>query len=171
MGQVWAGVIVVCLIAAPARAAGSAADDARHVRGTGRLANTVIALAIEHSPTVADLIGQLDRSDVFVYVNVAPLDLPNAKTGLLASPGPYRYLLVSININRSPGQQVVLLGHELQHALEIAEAPDVRDGRTMAALFRRIGWSSGATNQFETHLAQAIGDRVRRDLGARVSAF
>jgi hypothetical protein len=146
-------------------------DLSSHVRTTGKIAQQVVASAVEQSPTVAHLIGQLDQSDVFVYVSVLPIDIPTAKTVLLASPGQFRYLHIYINSAQTPKQRVILLGHELQHALEIADAPEVRDGQTMAALFRRIGWSAGAPDKFETHLAQAVGARVRRDLLSHTTAY
>jgi hypothetical protein len=166
MGRVWAGLCVVCLFAAPLRAS----EAVPHVRGTGKFARAVVASAIRASLTIADLVQRLERSDVFVYVEVAPIEVRTAKTILLAAPGPFRYLLVSIHIDQPPDQQIVLLGHELQHALEIAEAPGVRDDAALAALYRRIGWMAGGANKFETHLAQATGARVRRDLVARMRA-
>ena len=39
---------------------------------------------------------------------------------------------------------VALLGHELQHAAEVADAPDVQTVGQFAALYRRIGVPSGA---------------------------
>jgi hypothetical protein len=163
MGHVWAGLCVVYLLGAP----GSVPDLSSHVRATDKAARQVVASAIERSPTVAHLITQLNRSDVFVYVSVRGIDIPTAKTVLLASPGKLRYLHVLINVTQSPGQRLVLLGHELQHALEIANAPEVRDRATLAALFRKIGWTAGSPNKFETHLAQEVGARVRRDLVIR----
>jgi hypothetical protein len=171
MGQVWAGLCVVCLLASPASAGTQREEPSSNVRGTGKLAKKLIASATEHSPTVEYLIRRLNESDVFVYVTVTQIDIPTAKTVLLACPGPYRYLHVSINATLPPEERLVLLGHELQHALEIADAPEVRDNLTMAALFKRIGWRAGAPNKFETHLAQAMGARVRRDLISRPSAY
>jgi hypothetical protein len=141
------------------------------VRATGPFSKKLLAAAIAHSPTVADLVQRLERSDVFVYVEVATIDIPTAKTVLLATPGPYRYLLVSINYGQSPEQRAILLGHELQHAVEISEAPEVRDSGTLRALYRRIGWSAGAADKFETYLAQATGARVKRDIQSKLSAF
>jgi hypothetical protein len=47
----------------------------------------------------------------------------------------------------------------------------VRDNGTLAALYRRIGWSAGADNKFETNMAQAVGARVKRDIQSKLSAF
>ena len=148
-----------------------AQSTAHRVRGTGKIAESLIKSAAERSPTVSYLLRRLDKSDVFVYLTVGYTDVPTAKTVLLACPGPYRYLHVTINAAQPPAQKVVLLGHELQHALEIAEAPEVRDNTPMAALFRRIGWRAGSANKFETHLAQAVGARVRRDLVSSGGAY
>ncbi len=163
MGRAWAGLCVVCLFGAPLRAS----DAVPHVRGTAKISEALVASAIRESLTVANLARQLDRTDVFVYVEVAPIDIRTAKTVLLAAPGPFRYLLISIHLDQPPDQRVVLLGHELQHAVEISEAADVRDDASLAALYRRIGWKAGGEKKFETLLAQAAGARVRRDLVSR----
>jgi hypothetical protein len=55
------------------------------------------------------------------------------------------------------------IAHEVQHALEIADAPDVVDRRSPAVLYRRIGHVSGV-NSFETIDAQAMQRRVCREL-------
>jgi hypothetical protein len=59
----------------------------------------------------------------------------------------------------------------LQHVLEIAEARDVRDKKGLIALYQRIGLHKGATNQFETLLAQEMGRRARRDMINRPAAL
>jgi len=55
------------------------------------------------------------------------------------------------------------LAHELQHAVEIAQAPEARDAQALEALMRRIGWCRGG-RLFETGAALAIEARVRLEL-------
>ncbi len=57
--------------------------------------------------------------------------------------------------NHQP-QQVAWLAHELQHALEVAAATEVRDVEGLRRLFARIGTDLG-NGQFETDAAVAVG--------------
>lgn len=61
---------------------------------------------------------------------------------------------------------VAILGHELQHAAEIAAAPWVHDAGTLARLYRRIGLRLGS-NAFDTAAAQRP---VRADADATATA-
>ena len=59
------------------------------------------------------------------------------------------------------------LGHELFHAVEIAETPSVVSAETLADLYSRIGRKtsdSRGVRTFETEAAAAAGLRARRQL-------
>jgi hypothetical protein len=59
------------------------------------------------------------------------------------------------------------LGHELQHAVEIADAREVTDNDTVAKLYRRIGHElepCQGRRRFDTAAAREIGDRVLLEL-------
>jgi hypothetical protein len=167
MGRVGAVLCIVCLLASRAWAEG----EFPHVRGTAGHARWLIEMATTYSVTVSALVNKLAKTDVVVYVRIAPIGSGTATTSLLNTSGPIRYLLVSIDTNHTPEEMVGMLGHELQHALEIAEARSVRDEAGLVALYRRIGLHKGAMNRFETHLAQAIGRQARKDLLSRPAAL
>jgi hypothetical protein len=62
------------------------------------------------------------------------------------------------------------LGHELFHAIEIAEEPSVVSADTLADLYARIGRKTGDSaghRTFETEAAAAAGLRARRQLTTR----
>jgi hypothetical protein len=59
---------------------------------------------------------------------------------------------------------VMLLGHELRHALELADAPDVRDAAALVSLYRRIGDSYSDGHRYDTAAARETGRRVRSEL-------
>jgi hypothetical protein len=65
-------------------------------------------------------------------------------------------------------QLLGLLGHELQHAAEIAAEPAVLDDRSLSALYRRIGFRSGPAtgDHFDSDAAIDAGDRVTREAHA-----
>lgn len=167
MGRVWAVAGIVCLMTAPV----ATAEEGPRVRGVGGYARWLIQMAGTYSLTVSQLTDELEKSDVVVYVRIAPMDDGTARTVLLNSAGPVRYLLTTIDINQGPDALVEMLGHELQHAVEIADARQVRDEAGLVALYRRIGLHRGATNRFETALAREMGRRARRDLVNRPAAL
>ena len=59
---------------------------------------------------------------------------------------------------------IAIAGHELQHALEVAAHPKVRDGKGMRALYERIGIRTGSFDRYDTAEAQSMGRRVRAEL-------
>lgn len=163
MGRAGAVLCVVCLLASTA----SAEDDLGHVRGTNGYAGWLVRMAQAYSVTVSSLSATLSKSDVVAYVRIAPIGTGTAKTVLLNASGPVRYLLITIDDGHAPDGLVEMLGHELQHAVEIAAARDVRDEASLARLYQRIGLHRGAKNNFETLLAQQMGRRARGDLSNR----
>jgi hypothetical protein len=120
--------------------------------------------SVTRSSIVEGLLQELEQSGVVVYLSDS---MPGAVAGplsyltYLSNDEKARYLLVRIDRWRTtPYERIALLGHELQHALEVAAAPEVRDPRGLAKLYRRIGWES-QPGKFETRAAQDVGNRVR----------
>jgi hypothetical protein len=143
------------------------ASPLRHVRGVGGGMNSVIAEGIARSQTFRDLVARLNRADVIVYAEQAH-DLPmsiSARMLLLPSAQPrFRYVRVQIRAGRSVKEAVALLGHELRHAVELADAPDVRDEAALVLLYRRIGESYPGGHRYDTAAAREAGRRVRSEL-------
>ena len=72
---------------------------------------------------------------------------------------------VVVNPKRPINQILAMIGHELQHAIEISEAPSVVDEATMAGLYRRIGVKSCGNRAracYETRGAQVTGATHRQ---------
>jgi hypothetical protein len=59
---------------------------------------------------------------------------------------------------------LALIGHELQHALEVLEHPEVIDVPTMEAMYRKIGIPIAGQRGFETSAARAAGTAVHSEL-------
>ena len=130
-------------------------------------ATELLASARERSSIVATLLEQLDGTDVIVYVTdlAAPSGHgPLSHMVYLTNDASSRYVLVRIDHWRvSPVERIALLGHELQHALEVASAPEVRDSLGLKGLYKRIGWES-QKDRYESEAAKAVGNRVRSEL-------
>jgi hypothetical protein len=138
----------------------------RHVRTTNPRVQHLLEMGVSRSPTFASLLALLNASDVIVYIEQTA-DMPKTLEGrLLLMPlaNQQRYLRIQINRNGSPTELISLMGHELRHAIEVAEATDVRDEPALERLYRRIGMPSAALHTYDTDAAQSTGRRVRKEL-------
>lgn len=143
---------------------------ASRLRPADGIAAHVLERGLACCLTIAALVQELEASDLIVYVETAVLSNPaTARTVLMGAVKNNRYVRVTLNRTTSPEGLIELLGHELQHAVEIARAPEVRDGDAMVALYQRIGLRKGSTNRFETQLARDTGHRVRAEIASRPS--
>jgi hypothetical protein len=141
-----------------------------HTRPLSPGISSLLAEAKEKSSIVTGLINDLEQTDVVVYITdsvVSNLRAPGSYLIFLSRDATTRYLLVRLARWRlSPQERIALLGHELQHALEVAAAGEVKDGAGLADLYRRIGWQ-GSVNQFESEAAQTTASRIRKELARR----
>jgi len=62
-----------------------------------------------------------------------------------------------------------LLAHELQHAVEVADAPDARDTESVQRLFARlaVAFGCGRASCLETQSARDVQNIVRKELAGR----
>jgi hypothetical protein len=121
--------------------------------------------ARRRSPTFEALLSRVEASDVIVYIESGRCGSPQVWSCVaIASGRPYRYLRVTLDTDHSRQLIIAQLAHELQHAVEIAEAPDVVDGATLRALYGRIGTRSSA-DAFETTAAIRVAARIAAELG------
>ena len=138
----------------------------RRVRGADNRMQELLKDGLRRSPTFASLLITLNRSDVIVYVERS-MTLPKETLGRLTMvpiPGRHRYLRIQIRAELPRNDAIALIAHEMRHALEVAEAVDVRDDGGMIKLYERIGHSSGGEHVYDTIGAQDTGRQVRREL-------
>jgi hypothetical protein len=165
-----AAMISVVVFATPSRAA--SADDSvmPHVRALDARLQALIEDGARRSPLFQSLLEAIERSTVIVYVGsrMMPTGLSGRLTLAGATPPPWRYLRIDIECRQSKDAQIATLGHELQHAVEIAEAGAIVDQRSIQTLYGRIGFALDSGRQrFESDAAREAGARVRRDLSSR----
>jgi hypothetical protein len=138
----------------------------RNVRSTQERTLRMLEAGAERSPTIARLRATLEQSDLIVYVQTVR-DLAPSIDGrmmLLNAGHGRRYVRIDIRQSLGSKEMLAIVGHELQHAVEIAGARDVRDDQSMIELYRRIGVSRDARSHFETLAARAAGYQVRSEL-------
>ena len=121
----------------------------------------------DESPTFRAIVDQLDESDLIVYVSRGSLaGQTSASTQLLSWTGGYRYVRVTLELDPDTDVGIAMLGHELRHALELADAPWVRDEEAVLSLYREIGYASCArpTPCYDTREAVDAGRQVLIEL-------
>ena len=113
----------------------------------------------------SSLVDRLAKSDVILYVRPDVTAKNNAmKLTFLAAKGGYRYLVIRVGAGRSKDQQLATLGHEMQHAVSIADASSVVDSASLRREFERVGKltqpSVGDDFFFESPVAEDVRRRI-----------
>jgi hypothetical protein len=82
--------------------------------------------------------------------------------------GGTRYVLVRVALFADRARQIAILGHELRHAVEVADAPTIVDSRSLERAYQRFGYENPravvAGRAFDTEAAVATGLRVWREM-------
>ncbi|HTM27540.1 MAG TPA: hypothetical protein VL225_20225 [Vicinamibacterales bacterium] len=137
----------------------------RHIRSDNAYVRKLLKSGYWRSPSFARLVSHLQVSDLFVQIEVVPR-LPSTIEGRMVSltrAHDFRYVRIQLELRGSPEDLIALLGHELQHATEVADATEVVGDEGLTSLYRRIGTLHGE-NQYETDAAEDMGRKVRREL-------
>jgi hypothetical protein len=140
-----------------------------HIRPESQDAHRLLDELIARSPTAEGLVDHLEQSNVIVYVRFRwfATDAINGHIGLASSDPHHRYLIIELACRRTRLQQLETLGHELRHAVEIADATSVTNAAALSQLYRRIGQpvsGVGALEAYETTAAADTGRQVRSEL-------
>lgn len=154
----------------PAPAAAQHAVDVRpaslsRVRAGDASAAALLRGGLSRSATFRAIVATIERSDLIVYVGTGSIRLPGQLQLLAATPG-CRHLRVTI---RRPGldtEMVAWLAHELWHAVEVAQAPEVTDQASLLAFYKRIGYGGSWDGTVESVKAQDIWTTVLREARA-----
>jgi hypothetical protein len=122
---------------------------------------------MERSVTLRALADRLEQLDVIVYLEMQPAlrkKLAGTLTWMAATPS-NRYVRISLNPEITRDALIAALGHELQHAVEVAEAPWVVDPASLQAYYQKHGISTAQhINGWDSLAARVTGDDVRREL-------
>jgi hypothetical protein len=165
----WAATLV---LAGSAGAAAAGVDQNGTLDG-GRVRSEDprIQVLIEHgqarSPTFRRLVRELNDSDVVVHV--LPGRVPPGLRGQLrhtvAAVEGLRYLFITVDARAAGPLAIAIIGHELQHALEVARAPEVGRSIRVDDYFEKIADAPCRSARcFETAAAMRIQEQVVREL-------
>lgn len=124
--------------------------------------------AFAGSPLVRDLVRQLEGSNLVVHIE-STRGLPIGVAGTMrfvSSRGGYRYVRIQLAADNRPEARAAVLGHELQHACELA-ASDAYDHDAVRRLFKSAGHNPGPSEDvFETRAAMLVERQVKAELRA-----
>jgi hypothetical protein len=161
-------VLVACL-AAPVRAGDE--GTVPHLRATDARILERVKEGCRRSSTFRRLVEEVEHSDLIVYFE-ATGQVPRtvqAYVQLAGAAPTVRFLRIAVKIPASADTLIAHLGHELQHATEIARATEVRDQAGMEALYRKIGDQNAAG--WDTAAARRVGlivlDELRHETHSR----
>jgi len=132
-----------------------------HLRPIDALAREFLAEAWRGSQAVRDLVEILETSDVFVQIEVRSQEATRGILRFMSGSPECRWVRITVRQFGKRRHLLAALAHELQHAVEIAEAPEARDLESVEALFRRIRRDEPT---FETDAALAVEEQVKQEL-------
>jgi hypothetical protein len=140
--------------------------DETRIRPMDEPSRTLLQQGLLRSATVRALAREIEASDVLVFMLVShePGNWRGETRFLTAAAGA-RMLQVKINGALELRDRLAMVGHELQHVLEVARAPGVVDQAGMLRLFEKLGHQRGPlSGRYETRAAQSIERQVRSEV-------
>jgi hypothetical protein len=141
------------------------------LRSADRDLMSLVVEGLARSSTLRDLVHHLERAQVIVYLSRGLLPpATEGRTRLLTAANGWRYLSIDFDWHLANFDLIARLGHELQHATEIADRAEVVDEPSLAALYERIGTKQSSPLSpvvaYETTRALEVGQQIYRELFA-----
>jgi hypothetical protein len=148
------------LIAALSAVAGqpAAAQAGPRVRSHSARIVAAIARGTGSSPTFRRLVETIDATDGLVFVDegICRVGVRACLVPTVTVAGPSRVLHILVNLRKAQGcGTVAMIGHELQHAIEVLGHPGIRTDIQVYNFFDLVG-RTGA-GRFETKAAIQAG--------------
>lgn len=163
-------ILGILLLTASASPAQEQPDFEYHVRSEDRDLRALIRHGTSVSPTFHSLVERLARTDIIVYVEERQFTQPRLEgaTSFVVASGGVRYLRIGVAPSHDRRRLLAIIAHELQHAVEVGESPEVVDSESMAeAYVRGLGYEKEryqGRRQFESQRAIDAGKRVMQEL-------
>lgn len=153
--------VITCLCTAALAAAPVPPVSTARLRPQGSRIAELLDRAKARSPTVQRIVDRLEAGDVIVYLELNDRLDPQVAACLtwMAATESRRIVRASLKPRLRDREAFALLAHELQHAVEVLEHPEVRSSDGLADLYTRIGHRSTSNDRhFDTPEAIATGE-------------
>ena len=145
----------------------AAADPPSRVRASHPRLVKLLVEGGERSATLRALVARLDASDLIVHIQAGPPGhgLAGAMQ-FVAATAFTRYLRVTVRTDLPAFELTALIGHELRHAVEVADSSVIRNESSFRQYYETQGRPTqrGGTVTFDTHAAVEAGQRVAVEL-------
>ena len=147
----------------------TAADEVPRVRVLNAEWRALIDSGSLGSATLRDLLAELEGSDTIVHIVKSMPDGRKSAAALqfIVASGGVRFLRIRIAAGLPDRITLSLIGHELQHALEVAREPAVVDQESFVQFYRRVGLTIAdrqAPPSYDTAAAREVQRRVFDEL-------
>jgi len=146
------------------------------VRSTDEYLIALVRDGYRRSPTFRTLVDALQDSNVIVLVQPGLCAGGRIRSCLVSVSGSARdrHIRIKIDPQHTIRDRLIAgIAHELQHAVEIAEDPNVTDAPSALKLYRRVAFGpcrEGLSEECETTRALATEKAVLTDLFRRMTA-
>jgi hypothetical protein len=144
------------------------ADPVSRLRPASAFVAGVIEEGLCRSATIRSMVATLQTSDVIVYVEMKRLSDRRVAAGLeyVGATTTDRILRVVLGFPLDRTTRIAMLGHELQHASEVAGAPEIRSQKALEGYYRAHGVPGASEWTYETAAAHRTESRVRQEVNA-----
>jgi hypothetical protein len=75
-----------------------------------------------------------------------------------------RFVRIRYDIHLSDPRAIAMIGHELRHAVEIANHPEVVDNLSLSAMYKRYGKQVSEGEVYDSVEAIAVGRTILQEL-------
>jgi len=168
----WLLVIAATLVPASARAQDLHRDGGPRIRPTDSRLAEILRGGIERSPTLRKLREQIEAGDVVVYLQ-SEQSMPGVLLGALTWIGAnesLRFVRATIKVRPKSNVLIASIAHELQHVVEVVNAPWVINDRSLRALYHSIGKRTSISEEvWDTAAARRTTQQVLRELNGAVA--
>jgi hypothetical protein len=164
-------LLVVATVLAPAIAFAqlSRREGGPRIRPTDSRLAELLQQGIDRSPTVRRLVEQIESGNVVVYLQ-SEQSMRGLLLGALTWIGAndsLRFMRATIKVRPKSNALVASIAHELQHVVEVVNAPWVTSDRSLRALYRTIGKRTSVSDEvWDTAEARWTTLQVLRELNA-----
>ena len=84
------------------------------------------------------------------------------RLAFMSAAGGWRYVNIRLSCRLNAQEEIAALGHELRHAVEVADAPSIVDVESLGEHYRRIGFASHGVKQGSGYETRAAIDAARQ---------
>lgn len=157
--------LLITLLTVNIQAEGQTANPHARLRPMHKRVERLMATGMDRSATFRQLVRRIERSDVIVYVEAVHgmRDGVGGSMRFVTRSATDRFVRIQLNADYSNHTLVALLGHELQHAVEVADHLEVQSADDLRGFYRRAGVRTGP-DSFDSNEARTAGYLVREEI-------